>query len=148
MVSKSKQHIIKFGSACNFAVAFRKKLIENQTPSETLFLNFLRNKNIGFRFQKIIQYKPRNKFFVVDFYLKKFNTIIEIDGMYHYSWDQVKKDEKRDSDIMSRTGASIIRIDNKLVESLDIMHYLIDHSLQQKRTIINKISLQNIISLL
>jgi very-short-patch-repair endonuclease len=69
---------------------FRLKLISRATPQEIIFRDFLESKGISFIFQKGFL-SPFHR--IVDFYIKKYRLIVEIDGGYHEnttSFDQEK----------------------------------------------------------
>lgn len=76
---------------------YRTSLINNATKAELIFKSFLDRKEINmyYEFQKIIYIHKKcsiEKFYIADFYFKKYNLIIEIDGEYHDSSEQKDKD--------------------------------------------------------
>lgn len=89
---------------------FRKKLVDNPTQAEIKFKKYLLENNINFEFQKII--KPKDNYYIADFYLKDTNTVIELDGRYHSTPEQMEKDELRTKELES-LGIKVIRIPNK-----------------------------------
>lgn len=64
------------------AKRYQKELIDNATYYEKKFIPYL--KGISYEFQKII-FVSDWTFFIVDFYIPKFKTVIEIDGIQHKS---------------------------------------------------------------
>ena len=61
----------------------RESLINNPTPSEQLILDYIKFYNLKhIQFQKVIRINPY-KSYIADFYNKKTNTIVEIDGLFN-----------------------------------------------------------------
>ena len=102
----------------SISTKFRNKLISNATSSELLFKKFLDNNNISYSFQKVIfvSVDCKQKFYIADFYFKKYNLIVELDGGYHYTNEQGLKDDERTINLR-RSEYFILRFDNK--RSLD-----------------------------
>lgn len=83
-----------------------RELRKNQTPTEKIVWNLLRNRNflnLKFRRQKEIQG------FIVDFYCDEYSLAIEIDGKIHDK--QKEYDEWRQIQIESK-GVHFIRVTN------------------------------------
>lgn len=59
---------------------YRKELLNNPTKEELIFKKYLESLGLKFNFQKGFL-KPFHR--IVDFYIKKYRLIIEIDGGYH-----------------------------------------------------------------
>ena len=96
-------------------VAFRKHLIENATFAERLFKSFLRRAGIPFKWQKIIHTGNRN-YRYADFYLPALKWIIEIDGKYHETPEQVILDKKGTDEILEvKPGFEVVRYTNEQV---------------------------------
>jgi very-short-patch-repair endonuclease len=95
------------------AKSFREKLIENQTDSEKISKAILKSININYEFQKIIYYKEKKKesFYIVDFYLSKYNIGIEIDGEYHKFQKSI--DKKRTKVLKDLGLNDILRFKNE-----------------------------------
>jgi len=74
----------------NKAEEFRLQLKGNATKAELRFKKILEELDIDYEFQKVIFY-PKS-FYIVDFYLPKYNRVIEIDGEDH------KKKKTKDKD--------------------------------------------------
>ena len=51
--------------------------------------------------------KPLNRY-IVDFYCKPLNLVIEIDGSFHYEQEQMIRDKKR-QEILEEMGLNFIR---------------------------------------
>lgn len=86
----------------------RKKLRENQTETEAIIWNRLRNRQLlGCKFFR--QYGIGK--YIVDFYCPKRKLVIEIDGNQHYLTDGIKYDEIRTS-FFNSMGIKVIRFKN------------------------------------
>ena len=97
----------------SFAQECRKKLIDNATERELVDKSFVKKNKVKFDFQKII-YNKEGSFYIVDFYVPMFNLIIEIDGGYHMTPDQINKDIHR-SFMLKNMGFNVIRFTNEEV---------------------------------
>jgi very-short-patch-repair endonuclease len=71
---------------------FSRQLRNHSTPGEILLWKKLRAGTM--MFYQFNRQKPLDKY-IVDFYCKPLNLVIEIDGSYHGQPDQVVKDEER-----------------------------------------------------
>lgn len=97
---------------------FRLINLKKPTEYELIFKEILDKENIKYIFQK--GFIKDNFSCIVDFYLPKPHKIcIEIDGDYHNSDKQKKKDFAKDCYLKSR-GFKIIRIKNENVKNFDI----------------------------
>ena len=84
-----------------------KELRKNMTPEEKhLWYDFLKNYPVQFNRQKIIGN------YITDFYCKKANLVIEIDGAQHFEHDNSEYDKAR-TDYLNSVGIEIIRFLNK-----------------------------------
>ena len=93
--------------------AFSRNLRNNSTFAEVLLWNELKAKKmLGFAFNR---QKPLGNF-IVDFYCKKLNLVIEIDGISHYSEEAHLQDEKRQQ-ILEQLGLSFLRFDDEEVRT-------------------------------
>lgn len=90
----------------------RKKLVDNITGGEQLMRTYLRGLKIKFEFQKVINLPE--SFYVVDFYLPKYNLVLEIDGKYHSKRGQKAKDKHRER-IIKSMGYKLKRLSNSQV---------------------------------
>ena len=84
-----------------------KELRKNMTPEEKhLWYDFLKNYPVQFNRQKIIGN------YITDFYCKKANLVIEIDGAQHFEHDNSEYDKAR-TDYLNSVGIEVIRFLNK-----------------------------------
>lgn len=85
-----------------------KKLRENETEAEKLLWEKLRDKRLnGIKFRR---QHPVN-LYIADFYCHKYKLIIEIDGEYHFTKEQIAKDLERTKNL-NENGLQIIRFTN------------------------------------
>jgi very-short-patch-repair endonuclease len=104
-------HIVKW---CMF---HRHKLINDATEAELTTRNKLTVlSKINYIFQK--PFFICESIYFADFYLPKYNTVIEVDGNYHNEPVQIQKDNKRTAYLES-IGIKVIRITNE--EALNTM---------------------------
>ncbi len=88
-------------------------LRKNSTLSEVLLWQELKAGQMeGFKFNR---QKPLGKY-IVDFYCKKLNLVVEVDGDSHHSELAQVKDTKRQR-ILEQMGLSFLRFDD-----LDVKH--------------------------
>ena len=88
-----------------------KELRNNETEAEKIIWEKLKNnkiKNLKFRRQHPIS------IYIADFYCHQLKLVIEIDGEYHWSKEQIIKDKER-TDILNFNGLEIIRFTNNEV---------------------------------
>lgn len=87
---------------------FSRQLRNNSTLSEVLLWQQLRAGQMeGFKFNR---QKPLNNY-IVDFYCKKLNLVIEVDGESHWHDDNPLKDQER-QEILENMGLSFLRFDD------------------------------------
>jgi len=87
-----------------------KELRKNMTSQERkLWNSFLKNYPIRILRQKILNY------YIIDFYCRKANLAIEIDGNQHYTEDGLEYDKERDN-LLDAYGVKTLRIRNKEIE--------------------------------
>ena len=107
-----KQNVLVAGSELlNISEKYRKELVKKATPQEMVFRSFLDDFKIKYQFQKIEIYG--NKFYIVDFYLPKYNCVVEIDGNHHYTNEYLMSDAERTSHLKELKIAEVYRIKNK-----------------------------------
>lgn len=98
------------------AKEYRADLIRRATSAEKHFMKLLIRYGIKFECQKIIFLTDKNrqivKFYIADFVIRK--TIVELDGEYHFTKEQRKKDRNRERDLQAK-GYKILRIPNEVV---------------------------------
>ncbi|MDP1675422.1 MAG: DUF559 domain-containing protein [Bacteroidota bacterium] len=106
---------------------YSKKLRNNSTLSEVLLWNQLRAKQLrGFQFNR---QKPLGKF-IADFYCKKLNLIIEIDGTSHEGKEEY--DKNRDFELQ-KLGLHILHFSDAEIKKnirnvLSQIEYWIDQN--------------------
>jgi very-short-patch-repair endonuclease len=87
---------------------FSRDLRNHSTYGEVLLWMELRAGQLrGYKFNR---QKPLDKY-IVDFYCKKLNLVIEVDGESHYSGEARLKDEKRQQ-ILENLGLRFLRFDD------------------------------------
>lgn len=96
------------------------------TPAEKAMCRILDCYNIKYIFQFPIL--KHNDFYILDFYLPDYATVIEVDGGYHTTQQQIQKDNVRTAAILrkSRFGR-VVRFTNDEVlqgDVKDVMHKL------------------------
>ena len=84
---------------------FGRNLRKQGILSEALLWKYLKNKNMGFVFNR---QKPILNY-IADFYCGKLNLVVEIDGASHFSAEAQKRDAERDRQ-MNVLGLSVIRV--------------------------------------
>lgn len=91
---------------------FSRKLRNNSTLSEVLLWNELKNKKMmGYQFNR---QKPLGKY-IVDFYCKPLNLVIEVDGESHGHEDIYLNDIKRQQ-VLESKGLTFLRFDDMEVK--------------------------------
>ena len=114
--SKSKKDNVqpfKKESQKEVSERFRKQLISRATKSELAFKKFLDNQMVAYQFQKVIWVSVdcEQKFYIADFFFKRYNLIVELDGGYHYTDEHKKADDVRTMHLR-RSGYFVLRFDN------------------------------------
>jgi very-short-patch-repair endonuclease len=84
-----------------------RNLRNNSTLSEIILWKELRAADFGYTFNR---QKPILNF-IVDFYCKPLNLVIEVDGISHWDEEQVKQDEIRQKKL-EELGLRFIRFDD------------------------------------
>ncbi len=91
-------------------IPLAKTLRKNMTPWERkLWYEFLRNYSIRFQRQKAIGN------YIVDFYCAKARLVVEIDGVGHYTEQQIEKDKIRTKELESM-NLKVLRICNSDID--------------------------------
>lgn len=91
---------------------FSRKLRNNSTLSEVLLWNELKNKKmLGYQFNR---QKPLGQY-IVDFYCKPLNLVIEVDGESHGHEDIYLNDIKRQQ-VLESKGLTFLRFDDMEVK--------------------------------
>lgn len=91
---------------------FGRDLRKQGILSEALLWKYLKNKNMGFVFNR---QKPILNY-IADFYCGKLNLVVEIDGASHFSAEAQKQDIERDRQ-MRVLGLTVIRVLDKDVRN-------------------------------
>lgn len=103
---------------------FSRHLRNNSTLSEVLLWQELRAGQLkGYQFNR---QKPLAQY-IVDFYCKKLNLVIEVDGISHTYEDAVLKDQKRQL-ILEKMGLHFLRFDD--IDVKKNMSYVLDTILE------------------
>ena len=91
---------------------FSRYLRKNSTLSEILLWNELKNeKMLGYQFNR---QKPIRRY-IVDFYCKKLNLVIEIDGCSH-GFEEVYLNDIKREEILKSIGLKFLRFDDMEVK--------------------------------
>ena len=91
---------------------FSRYLRKNSTLSEILLWNELKNeKMLGYQFNR---QKPIHRY-IVDFYCKKLNLVIEIDGCSH-GFEEVYLNDIKREEILKTIGLKFLRFDDMEVK--------------------------------
>jgi very-short-patch-repair endonuclease len=99
----------KGAPATNFLLA--KRLRGRMTQAEILMWDMLKNKQVrGYKFRR---QHPVHQF-IVDFYCHELKLIIEIDGKYHESEEQIELDYSR-TELLQFQGLREIRFTNEAI---------------------------------
>ena len=98
---------------------YKKELEVKATNAEKLMIEILKNSPLAtvFNFQQIIYIKYKNKiknFYIADFCIPIKKIILEIDGEYHFDYNQKIKDKERTANL-KKLGYKVIRATNKEV---------------------------------
>lgn len=92
-------------------------LREKATKHELIVKSLLDSINEYYIFQK--GFIKGNFYCIVDFYLPKRKLVIEVDGGYHFSDEQRRKDATRDNYLKNERGFNVLRISNNAAENID-----------------------------
>ena len=90
---------------------FAKENRNNMTAAEKILWEELRNKKTGYKFRR--QYPIGD--YIADFICIEKKLVIEVDGGYHNTMEQMWDDTVRTDDI-EKTGYTVIRFTNEDVE--------------------------------
>ena len=100
---------------------YKRKLWKNITYSEKIVFNILKKNKIKFKFQKgfwTIKGKYKGYHCIVDFYIPSKRLSIEVDGGYHNSTEQKRKDIFKEVWLKNRK-VYLLRIKNE--NAIDII---------------------------
>lgn len=126
-VIKIKQHNDGMRSA---AKQFQKEVRESETKAEDKFYDIARKKGIKLVRQYKINIVRKKDGYIKRFYFADFCDILnkivfEVDGGYHFTTEQRKKDYKRTKDL-ERVGYKVFRISNSQIYNGKTTQFLID----------------------
>lgn len=101
------------------AVSLRKKRLEEMTSAELKFMHIAQLKGLKLIPQYLINIYSKNRYRIDRFYFTDFcdpknHIVFEIDGEYHFTKEQAKKDKQRTKDL-SKAGYKVFRITNEEV---------------------------------
>jgi len=100
----------------------RKKNLRNKiTPSEKRIFQFLKQLKWRFTFQKGLI--KGDHYYIVDFFIPRYQLCIEIDGGYHNTAYQQAKDERRDKYILQERKYKLLRIPNAVADTMSIEEF-------------------------
>lgn len=93
-----------------------KALRKDETQAEMILWEKLRNNQLnGYKFRR----QHPIGLYIVDFYCHQLKLVIEIDGEYHNTQEQIEKDIER-TQILETDGLQLIRFTNKdIMENLE-----------------------------
>lgn len=93
------------------AEKYVRELTERATPAEIALKEIFERHGIRYEFQKALI--KRKDFYIVDFFLKDYATVVEVDGGYHFTPEQEAKDAKRTEAILRKDRfARVVRLTN------------------------------------
>jgi very-short-patch-repair endonuclease len=104
--------------------AFARELRKHSTLGEVLLWQKLRAGGMhGFTFNR---QKPLGQY-IVDFYCKPLELVIEVDGGYHFEEEQKVKDKEREQ-VLERMRLNLLRFhDEEIRKDLDVVLKSIEH---------------------
>jgi very-short-patch-repair endonuclease len=89
-----------------------RKLRDNATEADHILWTALRNKQLnGYKFRR----QHPLSFYIADFYCHEFKLVVEVDGGYHQTKEQILLDNRRTADIEFQ-GLKVIRFTNEEVK--------------------------------
>lgn len=104
----------------NLGETYSKRLKEEATKWEKILYDYLEEGGYNFDFQVpvVVELKKYNKLYILDFLLKDYNLVIEVDSVrYHGTKEQIKSDNKRTKNL-EKMGYVVMRIYNSQIENL------------------------------
>lgn len=100
----------------SFSKAWRMRY--NPTDAEKILWECIRSNRVnGLKFRR----QHPVSLYIADFYCHQLKLVIEVDGDYHSSKEQVEKDKER-TDILNSNGLEVLRFSNKeILENIDLV---------------------------
>ena len=95
------------------------------TRAETILWQYLRGKRLrGLRFRR---QQPIDRY-IVDFYCRQAQLVVEVDGSSHYSGEVAEYDEQR-TRFLNELGLSVLRFSNEQViyETDEVLNAIAEH---------------------
>jgi very-short-patch-repair endonuclease len=89
---------------------FRKNLRNNSTSAEATLWNYLKQKQLGWKFRR--QHSVGN--YIVDFYCATERVAIELDGAGHFTEKGMKRDAER-TKYLEGLNIKVVRFENRRV---------------------------------
>lgn len=88
--------------------ARRKQFRSNLTPAEAYLWNYLKNSKLEGR-----KFRRQHSFgkYIMDFYCFTQKLVVELDGMYHFTEEQMKYNAER-TEYLDSMGIRVIRFEN------------------------------------
>lgn len=94
---------------------YQRNLIKHATNAEQKFKRLLHLSKLKPKFEFQKQWIQDEAFFISDFYFPASNYTIELDGGYHNTKLQKRKDSRKSKYLRSMYGVKTLRITNKKV---------------------------------
>lgn len=107
---KNKQHYRPSESTKTTAESYAEANKAKETATEKKIRQLLEGYSIKHTTQKPIY--TSDSFYIVDFYLPEINLVVEVDGGYHYTVEQIEYDNKKNDKLLS-LGYNVLRFSNK-----------------------------------
>lgn len=92
-----------------------RQLKRKATSAEIQMKKILLSMDVDFMFQK--GFVAGNGFYICDFYLPKYKLCIEVDGEYHFTDEQKRRDSYKNRYLIER-GFGVLRITNRECTSI------------------------------
>lgn len=114
---KKEQLLDKISFLENIGKINAKNLSKNRTQWETSLYNTLKELHYKFEFQVpvIVNKLKAPQLFILDFYLKEFNLVIEVDGKQHHTSPKDVKSDNRRTKLLRKEGFDILRFWNSQI---------------------------------
>lgn len=114
-LGKTSNVLWNYQKSADYIIALAKKLRKENTNTEKLLWELLRNRNFMW-----IKFRRQHPFwrYIADFYSNEINLVIEIDWDIHENKDQIEYDKIRDK-IIQKYQVKIIKIKNKEFENIE-----------------------------
>ena len=109
---KNPNYHISDANYWHLLIDHSKRMRKEPTEAESILWSFLKNKQLGVKFRR----QHPIDFFIPDFVSLSKKLIVEIDGDYHLTDEQIQLDNER-THILEQSGYKIIRFNNDKVIS-------------------------------